>query len=84
MEKDFNKFMELIELSHETTGTDWVYNRRVLRLHLRELIKKSVLNGEIRENCGEFCPNCRKRIRMQGNGILEPLCECSILQNSQE
>jgi hypothetical protein len=44
----------------------------------------SILNGEIRESCEEFCPNCHKRIRMQGNGILEPLCECGMLQNSLE
>jgi hypothetical protein len=44
----------------------------------------SILNGEIRESEKEFCPNCGKRIRMQGNGILEPLCTCNLLQNSLE
>lgn len=23
-----------------------------------------------------FCPECKKRIKMKGDGTLEPLCEC--------
>jgi len=36
---DINKFMDLVELTRKTTGTDWIYNRRVLRLKLRYLIE---------------------------------------------
>lgn len=35
---NINKFMHLIELTRKTTGKDWIYNKRVLRNKLRELI----------------------------------------------
>ena len=59
MDKDFERFMNLIELSHDTSGTDWIYNRRLLRLHLRAMIEKSVLNvATVNEANRDVCPRC--------------------------
>lgn len=41
---DFERFMNLIQLSHDTHGTDWIFNRRLLRLRLRELIATEIKN----------------------------------------
>ena len=74
---------QIIEVDKFETLTD---RDKILALNyfFRSWDSYQILNGEIRERCEEFCPNCHKRIRMQGNGILEPLCECSTQQNSLE
>jgi hypothetical protein len=37
----------------------------------------SILNGDTeKREIKLFCPQCGKRYRMQGNGIIELLCEC--------
>ena len=45
-----------------------------IKTELSDSVNK-LLNGEIRESC-KICPHCGKYKRMQGNGILHPLCEC--------
>jgi hypothetical protein len=54
---DINKFMDLVELTRMTTGKDWVYNRRVLRLKLRYLIECEVKKLH-KHNVSKFVARC--------------------------